>query len=379
MNTASPSSRYPSITLVGHVFAPIGMGEHVRCTFRSLGRAAVRARVMDIYGLSQPESGHLREFSPHTTVEFSDINIFHINGDEVQQALAHVTYNTPLTGYSIVYPAWELARYPAEWAAQLDRFDEIWAPSAFIADTLRGACSKPVHHMPLGTEVQLDHFASRRWFGIPDQDFCFLFFFDIKSYIQRKNPQAVLQAFAKLLQQRPFARTRLVVKVNGFDASQPNHAEFLRSLEALGSRIKMITDVLDDDQVKNLVRCCDCFVSLHRSEGFGRGMAEAMYLGKPVIATAYSGNLDFMTRDVSLLVDYRLIPVGEGDYPHWQAQVWADPDISRAVNDMLWVLDHPEEARQLGEKARLHMLTQFSFRPTGVRYRQRIEEIWASH
>jgi glycosyltransferase involved in cell wall biosynthesis len=377
MNTGQ-ASRYPSITLVGHVFAPIGMGEHVRCTFRSLGRAAVRARVMDIYGLSQPESSQLREFTPHTTAEFSDINIFHINGDEVQQALAHVTYNTPLTGYNIVYPAWELARYPREWALQLDRFDEIWAPSAFIAETLREACSKPVHHMPLGTEVQLDHFTSRRSFGIPDEDFCFLFFFDIKSYIQRKNPQAVLQAFAKVIAQRPYTRTRLVVKVNGFDASQASHAEFRQSLEALGGRTKLITDVLTDDQVKNLVRCCDCFVSLHRSEGFGRGMAEAMYVGKPVIGTAYSGNLDFMADDVSLRVGYTLVQVKDGDYPHWQNQVWAEPDVEQAARHMLAVLDDPDQSRQLGARARLHMLRHFSFRPTGVRYRQRIEEIWAA-
>lgn len=373
---ASPQS-YPSLTLIGHPFAPIGMGEHVRCSYRALARAAVRSQVMDIYGLSTPEEAQQREFGPHTTKQFGDINVFHINGDEVKQALAHVTYNTPLTGYSVIYPAWELSRYPTEWAQQLDRFDEIWAPSLFIADCLRKACRKPVFHMPLATEVQVDAFVPRRHFGIPDQDFVFLFFFDLKSYIQRKNPQAVLAAFQRLLKKRPFARVRLVVKANGFDPAQAGHAAFRAEVESLGERAQLITDVLTDDQVKNLVRCSDAFVSLHRSEGFGRGMAEAMYLGKPVIATAYSGNLDFMSDAVSLPVACKLVPVGAGEYPFHEGQEWADPDVEMAALHMQTLTDDPDHARHLGAKARLHMIKSFSYRPTGVRYRERIEAIWA--
>ncbi len=369
------SKPYPTITLIGHPFAPIGMGEHVRCSYRSFARAAVRTTVMDIYGLSQPEPTHLREFGPHSTKQFADINVFHVNGDEVKQAMAHVTYHALLTGYSIVYPAWELSRYPAEWAQQLDRFDEIWAPSRFIADCLKKACTKPVLHMPLATEVQLETFMSRRRFGLPEQDFVFLFFFDLKSYIQRKNPLAVLRAFAKLTKQRPFARARLVIKANGFDPLQSEHLVFRDDVEALGGRAQLITETLSDDETKNLVRCADCFVSLHRSEGFGRGIAEAMYLGKPVIATAYSGNLDFMAEDAALHVPYHLVPVAAGEYPFHENQVWAEPDEAAAVRHMIAVLDNPQKARDIGQRAQLHMMMNFSYRPTGVRYRERVEAI----
>lgn len=374
--SAANRNPLPTITLIGHPFAPIGMGEHVRCSHRSLARAAVRSQVMDIYGLSQPEPAHVREFGPAATTMFGDINIWHINGDEVKQAMAHVTYNTPLSGYNIVYPAWELSRYPAEWAEQLDRFDEIWAPSQFIADCLREACRKPVVHMPLGTEVQLEGFMPRRRFGIPDADFAFLFFFDLKSYIQRKNPRAVLEAFEQVVRERPTAKMRLVIKANGFDETQAMHRDFRDDVAALGNRAQLIVDTLTDDEVKNLVRCCDCFVSLHRSEGFGRGMAEAMVLGKPVIGTGYSGNLDFMAPQVSYRVDHRLIPVAAGDYPFADGQVWADPDTDHAARLMMRVLDDPGEARRIGMLARLHMLAEYSFRPTGVRYRDRIDEIW---
>jgi glycosyltransferase involved in cell wall biosynthesis len=371
---AAPSP-YPSISLIGHPFAPIGMGEHVRCSFRAFARAAVDCTVMDIYGLSKPEEAQWREFSPHASSSFADINIFHINGDEVQQAMAHVTYNTPLTGYNIVYPAWELSRYPKEWAQQLDRFDEIWAPSRFIADCLRAACSKPVLHMPIATEVSVQRFLSRRSFGLADQDCVFLFFFDLKSYIQRKNPQAVLRAFRRVLDLRPFARARLVIKVNGFDAAEPTHAAFRDEVMALEGRARLLTDTLTDDETKNLVRLADCFVSLHRSEGFGRGIAEAMVLGRPVIATAYSGNLDFMAPEASLPVPCTLVPVAPGEYPHHEGQVWAEPDTEAAAAHMVWLLDNPQAGRELGARARIHMMKSFTYRPTGVRYRDRIDAI----
>ncbi|MBT9486716.1 MAG: glycosyltransferase family 4 protein [Rubrivivax sp.] len=351
------------------------MGEHVRCTHRALARAAVNANVMDIYGLSTPEPAQQREFGPLQTARFGDINIFHINGDEVRQAMAHVTYNTPLTGYNIVYPAWELAMYPAEWAEQLDRFDEIWAPSQFIADSLAAACKKPIHHMPLGTEVMLQDFLPRKRFGIPEADLVFLFFFDLKSYLERKNPRAVLQAFRNVMLKRPYARARLVIKANGFDETQTSHIAFRDDVLALGGQAQLLTETLTDEQVKNLVRCCDCFVSLHRSEGFGRGIAEAMYLGKPVVATGYSGNMDFMTPDTSYVVDHALVPVKEGQYPFASGQFWAEPDVDHAARLMGAVLDEPLAAAAMGQRARLHMIREFSYRPTGVRYRDRLDAI----
>ena len=369
---------YPTVALIGHPFAPIGMGEHVRCSFRSLARAAVRADIVDIYSLCTPEDAQLREFSPYLGTEFADINIFHMNGDEVEQALGHLTYHKPLTGYNIVYPAWELSRYPKEWATQLDRFDEIWAPSQFIADSLRAACLKPVVHMPLGTEIVFDSFLPRRFFGIKDDHYCFLFFFDLKSYVNRKNPGAVLEAFRSALRRMPNARTTLVIKVNGYDSASPALDPFREVIDALGDRVRLITETLSDNQIKNLIRCCDCFVSLHRSEGFGRGISEAMYLGKPVVATAYSGNLDFMAPDVSFPVSYELRPLREGDYPHFADQVWAEPDVGEAARHMARLLEQPRQGRDVGARAELHMRRNFSFRPTGVRYRRHIEDLWAT-
>jgi len=146
-------------------------------------------------------------------------------------------------------------------------------------------------------------------------------------------------------------------------------------LAALGARAQSITRQLSDNEIKNLVRCADAFVSLHRSEGFGRGPAEAMIMGRAAVATAYSGNLDYMTPETGRLVDYRLIPVAEGTYLFGEGQVWADPSVDHAVQLLAGLVDDPAEARALGVRARHHIRTHFSARAIGLRYAARLEKL----
>ena len=126
------------------------------------------------------------------------------------------------------------------------------------------------------------------------------------------------------------------------------------------------------------MRCADAFVSLHRSEGFGRGMAEAMALGRVAIATGYSGNLDFMTPETSLLVDHQLVPVGADEYPYPDGQVWADPSVEHAAGLMAQVVDDPASALALGERAQRRIRTHFSARAIGLRYQARLDAIAAA-
>ncbi len=363
------------VCLWGHPYAPIGRGEDVRCSHRALRSVAVKAMVGDIYQLITPNIDEMSEFSAFCLTESADINIFHINGDEVEQAMAHLSYTRPWSGYNIIYPTWELSHYPREWATQLDRFDEIWAPSLFISDTLNAACKKPVFHMPLACEPVLNSFLSRRYFGIPEAAYCFLFFFDMRSYVNRKNPRGVINAFKSLLAKKPYAKTVLILKVHGSEQVPEFFEQMQGELEDIIDHMVFLNEVMCDNEVKNLVRCCDCFVSLHRAEGYGRGVAEAMCLGKPVIATGYSGNMDFMNSDVSYCLDYKLIPVRNGEYPHFEDQVWADPDVEQAAKYMLELIENPEVGRQIGKNAKLHMATNFSYRQIGMIYRNRIDEI----
>lgn len=369
------------LVLVGHPFSAIGMAEHVRSAFRAFRAAGVTPGLVDIYGLDRNKDLDFeREFADHVATSLSDkVNLFCINADEVEQAmgvLEHLGSGPAFQkAYNIIYPAWELSIYPEPWAKILDRFDEVWAPSRFIQDAIAPATKRPVVHMPLAVDLTVSSFLGRRHFGIPENAFVCLFFFDFSSYAERKNPFAMLEAFEKLVAQRPHAPLHAVVKYKGGDDGNPARKALEARLKGLGAQAQAITRQLSDNEIKNLVRCCDVFVSLHRSEGFGRGPAEAMIMGRAAVATNYSGNLDFMTPETSLLVDYELIPVAEGAYLFGENQVWADPSVDHAVELIGRLVDDPAGARALGERARRHIRTHFSARAVGLRYAARLEEL----
>ena len=135
----------------------------------------------------------------------------------------------------------------------------------------------------------------------------------------------------------------------------------------------MIRDeVIDRSHVQALQRCADAYVSLHRAEGFGLGLAESMRIGKPVIATAWSGNMDFMNHDNSCLVDYRLVPVGEGEYPHHAGQRWAEPDVECAARHMRRIVVEPAFAKRIGARAAQDISQRFSAHNTAMQLVNRL-------
>jgi glycosyltransferase involved in cell wall biosynthesis len=365
------------VRAVGHPLAPIGMGEHVRSVWRALDEVGVPARIVDIYGpQGTPDPELVAQYEPAVTPLLGDgVNIYCINGDEVKQALTVLPNPMAPGSKNVIYPAWELERYPSEWAEYLMKFDEVWAPSAFIRDAVARAVDIPVIHMPLACEVTRRALYSRRYFGIRESAYAFFFSFDFLSYVERKNPFAVLDAFTALAKERPYADMVLVIKTNNAGRRPEMKARFDAAVAGLRDRVKVINGTLSDLEMKSLVWLTDCFVSLHRSEGFGRGLTEAMALGKPVIATAYSGNMDFCTKETAILIPYRLIGLRNGDYPHWQDQHWADADVEAATHAMRQLIDNPEAGRKLGERARVSLTANFSYLATGLRYAARIEEL----
>ena len=368
--------RLPSISLVGHPFAPIGMGENVRCAHRAWRAAYVPAKIVDVYQLKRSDADLTAEFEPHISRRLAaEVQIFHVNGDEVAHALSQLRSRTDTRGLRIICPAWELSRYPSVWAKELDQFDEVWSQSKFTFESLSKAVTVPVVHMPEASEVKLSSFLGRRYFAIPETSFAFLFFFNFSSYIERKNPEAALRALEQFVSRRKSAAVTFVMKVSGAPAHPEIRAAFDERLAAVKDRVILIDREMTDNETKNLIRCCDAFVSLHRSEGYGHGLSEAMILGKPVIGTAYSGNMDFMTSDNAMLVDHRLIQVTKDAYPHWENQVWADPDVEQASRYMERLYDDSELCRRLGARASLSIRRDFSYVATGVRYRTRIEEL----
>jgi glycosyltransferase involved in cell wall biosynthesis len=360
------------VALIGHPLAPIGRGEDIRCAFRSFAVHGARVALCDVYQTESTDVGLRDEFGralgekPESTLA----NIFFINGDEVEACLFQVRSRLPTTRRNIICPVWELPAYPKRWIPAIEEFDEVWAASKFIADGLTAHVSLPVRTVPMAVEPRVDRLVGRTYFGIPGSSYVFLFFFDFQSFVARKNPQATIAAFGKLIEARPYADVRLVVKTHNGDRAPAAYREFMDDAKAFGSQLMIIDETMNDWEVKNLVRCSDCFLSLHRAEGFGRGLAESMYFGKPVIATGYSGNCDFMSEQNAIPVPFRLVPVEPGAYPDWEGQCWAEPDVEFAARAMVRLLDDPEQGNQLGRQAQRYVTTQLSHLAIGDRYLQ---------
>ena len=371
-----------AVTLIGHPFAPIGRGEDVRCAARAAQEVGIPFTILDLDQKQHIDDQALAsEFISYVEDELSSyIQILFINGDEIENVLARFPTLSNSDTYQVIVPQWELGKYPAVWAEQMNVFDEVWAPSRFVARSLEASVTIPVEHVPLPVGPRLKSFLPRRYFGLPESSFLFLFSFDFSGYKERKNPGAVIDTFEHVCDRLGPVDIRLVIKSS---MPWPDDRFRARERELVGrigqspheNRIIHINRLMTDNEIKNLIRCCDCYLSLHRSEGFGRGLAEAMYYEKPVIGTGYSGNMDFMNEMNSFLVDYEWKPVRDGEYPYHHHQKWANPKIQDAVEHAIHVYQDQEKARNIGLAASLWIRTYFSYRAVGLRYKDRLDRI----
>lgn len=369
----------PGALLLGHPYGVYGIGEHVRLSAAAFAAARVPFGICNVYGEDGYHGVHLagihQDFTLRDRISHEGwyrANIFHINADEMVKAFEHLGEDCIADRYNIGYWAWELSHFPEAWSAALRLVDEVWAPSRFIEQAIAHSTSSPVMRMPLAVEFPEPKGLTREYFGLPEEKFLFLFFFDFTSYIQRKNPGGALRAFLQAFPDPGDQRVALVIKMKGMEICPGEFQTFLQQIDQEDPRIILLETVLTDRETKALVQLCDCFLSLHRSEGFGRGLAEAMYLGKPVIATGYSGNMDFTNDQNACLVDYQLIPVLDHEYPFGTGQKWADPDLDHATWFIRRVVNEPQYAHTIGRLAEDFIRTHHSAQAVGAKYRARL-------
>ena len=366
------------VNLVGHPYGALGMGEHIRKSAEAFAAADVPFAVINTFDQRGAHGDKFAEFPFHDRVTRKNpfpVSVFHMNADEMKLASAHLGPDFFSGRYNIGYWAWELARFPDAWCGAFGFFDEVWAPSRFIQQALAEKAPCPVVHMPLAVDFTAGERLPRRYFGLPEDRYLFLFFFDFTSYMARKNPLGPLAAFRQAFPRGAGSPAALVIKLNGMEQKPADYRRFLEALGDFDESVILLDRVMTDQEVRNLVQNCDSFVSLHRSEGFGRGLAEGMFYGKPVIGTAYSGNLDYMNPDNACLVDATLVPVREGEYPFPDGQLWAEPDVEQAANYMRRLVAEPAWSSQLGARAAAYMRTHHSFAAIGGRYRRRLHQI----
>ncbi len=265
---------------------------------------------------------------------------------------------------TIAYWFWELDEVPPTMLAAIDQVDEIWAGSRFVADAFARVTDKPVRCVPIPVAEPVSSGKTRDDFGLPDERPLLLVTFDHFSVTERKNPFGAIEAFRRAFPEPSVDGPVLVVKTMNGDRRWQNHERVLLAAAGRDDMI-VIDEHLDRADQMALLDCCDVLVSLHRSEGLGLHCAEAMWFAKPVIATRYSGNLDFMDDSCSALVDAELVPVafGEGVYP--ATARWADPDLDQAADWMRRLVTDSALALRLGTAARRRMASQPSLATTG--------------
>ena len=359
----------PGVNVLAYFCFPHGLQQSATDYTRSLELAGVPTSRRDV---SLDMSPHNKKRDEFLGLEIYDTSLIFVQPETHLSTVYERAGLAMRRGvYHIAIWWWETDVIPEYWKQASKSIDELWAGSGFIVDSLRRALDVPVYHVPLGFELGPVRQVDLGFYGVPAGSFVFLFIFDLNSTLARKNPLGLISAFKQAFQSGE--KVSLVIKVSR-GASHPE--EFHRLQKAAKKVGAVVIDQrLAQEELFGLIAACDCYVSLHRSEGLGVTLAEAMMLGKPCIATKYSGNLDFMDDNNSLLIDYQLTEIEETVGPYEKGHRWAEPSIPEAANAMCWVFNHPEEARLLGERARSSAIRSFSPEQCGRRMLDRLNQI----
>lgn len=342
----APPLAHHGIAIGGELSCPSGLGEGARLMIRAARGMGVPVWSLDI---PPPTLWDRARLDPGAYPPPGVPLILHINAPVLPLALLRLPRDLVRNRRIIAYWAWELPRVPPEWYAAASLVHEIWVPSRFTAAAIEPLKPHRVHIVPpaLGLALPAPSSLGRAAFGLPETAVVVLVSFNLASSFARKNPLAAIEAFRQAFGDR--MDRILVVKICHADHAPDDDARIEQAARAPNIRI-MRGEMTGPDR-HALTAASDIVLSLHRAEGFGLVPAEAMLLGKPVIATGWSGNLDFMDASNAELVDYRLIPA-EDDRGVYRDAPWADPDIADAAARLRCLADSPEARLRLGQHAR---------------------------
>lgn len=362
-----------AVNLFGYMRGQFGLAESARLYARALLACDAAVSIVDI-DIDLPHGWEDRSLDTHIGNEAPHgISIIFVNPDYLDAAFEKIGRKRIEGHYIIGCWFWELEEVPREWIPYLDEVDEVMVASEFVERAFRKVTSKPILRVPLPLVAPADIGLVRSDFDLPDEAFVFLCTFDFHSWLERKNPLAAMKAFMKAF---PPERDDVVLLVKASNGHRyPEKLRDLLNAAAADHRIMVRDQVIDAGHMRALQRCCDAYVSLHRAEGFGLGLAECMAVGKPVIATAWSGNMEFMNTENSRLVDYTLVPVLEGQYPHAVGAVWAEANTDTAAVHMRELATFRPDATELGERGRRAVLAALAPERAGEAIVRRCVEI----
>jgi len=360
------------VNVIGHFSYPSGLRVSVEALVKGLREVGVQTALRDLRTDKKDDPVHaqFRDFEDfETTIVHTQPEPFFNEA----YSRSDVSERLPRT-YRIAYWYWEFDSIPDSWLDAAAKVDEVWTATEFVAKGLRDRLSIPVRTIFPGVALGAYQERERKYFGLKDGSFTFLFTFHMMSVMERKNPLGLINAFKAAFS--PQDDVTLVLKTS-FGDRHPAQLKELRAA-AEGHSIVVIDQVYSPDEVLSLMDACDAYVSLHRSEGLGLTMAEAMLMGKPVIATNYSGNVDFMSEEDSLLVPYKLVKLGRPIPPYDEKLEWAEPSTEHAAQLMRRLYEDRAWAKEVGARGKARAAIDLSLKMAGQKAAARLAEIRAT-
>jgi glycosyltransferase involved in cell wall biosynthesis len=353
-------------TVVGYLRAESGMGELARSTVRALRAMSYPLTVRELRAAAHRHADlSVDALDTGETLAFTIVALTAPDARRERDRIGPPSRSS----FRIGYWPWELEAFPDDLGDVFSGFDEIWALSRFSAGAIARASPVPVHAIwPALPDVGPSAAPARDTALEPDE-YNFLFVYDVLSETDRKNPLDLIRAFRQAF--RRDDRVRLTLKTSNGHMRSHEWRRVVRAADGLP--ITVCDRYLSRPDLLALMRSCDCYVSLHRSEGFGFTLVEAMALGKPVIATFYSANAEYMTPWNSFPVPYRMGEVRARRGAYRKGDAWAEPDVEAAAALMRQAYCDRERAQDVGRRGRRDVTSQLSVSACGSRMRRRFE------
>jgi glycosyltransferase involved in cell wall biosynthesis len=366
------------INLIGNIRAETGLGQSCRLVADELEASGIPYTVCQYDQLGVMAEGRYQQYENKISGELPyNINLIHINPHELGLAFWQAHEKIWDGRYNIGFWLWEIEDFPDEWIPCFHCMNEIWTPSKFITDSIQRKTNLKVATIPYHVGLAIpekDQCEYRKNFRLPTDKFLFLMMYDRTSMTERKNPKAVIEAFLMAFSKEEEAG--LVIKISN---SSEKEIHRIRSMIPEHKNVYFITEILERQQVNELIYCMDAVVSLHRAEGFGLVLAEAMLLGTPTIATNWSSNTEFMTKETACMVDAELVTLEKDIGSLKKGNRWADPDWRQAAGYMRKLYEEPKYCRMLSQKAKEHIEKKLSMANAVEMIHTRINSIYREY
>lgn len=366
-------SEIAGINIIGYLKGEFGIGEAARLNIKAANAAGLSVSLVNYEGIT------VHRNDDKTFTDFSNdfpnaINLIQISPSEVRNFMLDKNANKLKDKYNILYLAWESEYFPEEYIKNICYFNEVWVPSKFCQNTISRISKVPVITIPHPIAIDLKPTNDEDALSFYDKTkFNFLFIFDFNSTLERKNTLNLIEAFQNAFDKNN-KDVALTIKTS---SSKRFLVEKDLLIKKIGdyNTIKIIEKIFDKNSLDVIISNCDCYVSLHRSEGFGLTMAEAMFLNKPVIATGYSGNTEFMDFQNSFLVNYKKVQANENLINYDKNTIWSEPDVSHASKLMKYVFENQDVIKPIALRGHQNIIDNFSIKSIGELIKNRVEFI----